>query len=726
MGTIEIPSFDFTAFHYGKILEALIQFKRINVPEFTSESPQDPLIQMLRAFALVGHLNNVNIDVVANESTLPTARLPEVIRNMLRLIDYELASASPAQVDMIFKLSEPLTVSTTVVGANSQVGTRRTATEEPIIFEILSAITSAASSDGNISAVFAYDPYDPTGPTFTDLTATVNDGDPITPWAIPAAGMMIYIGHTGVMWNKITVEMGTAGAGLTGVWERYDGSFLDAKPVTKARAGVNLTFNVNSLLGTSNRAGSVVRVQLDSSGVYENCVSVWTGGENRIVTSSLMGLSVTESDATTVNSYTIGSLWKEVALSSDEVVNWTGDGAIDVTLPEDTIKQWNKTGVNGATCYWLRYRIIAVSTPTAPVIDLIRIDEGQQFVKGVATQGQRQVDANLGVADGVTTDQEYQTSREGFIDESEIITVGGVAWTRVDNFLQSRSTDRHYRIILGVSDRATIQFGNGINGAIPAGVVAATYRYGVTTDGNVGALSIVVDKSGLVNIAEIYNPRPAVGWREAQSASTSSLELAKQQGPASLRNLLEVALGPEDVEAMTIAYIDPDTNVKPFVRSKAIEEGYGPKTVKNVVVASGGGAAPLEMLDALTKYFNGDPSVSPPTRKRIVCNQEVGCENYSSKIVNITATVRGSSSTAAIEDALEALIKPETRMTDGVTFEWQFGAPVYLSRIYHEIHRADSSVYQVVSLLINGATADLALAPNELPVAGTISVTEAA
>ncbi len=94
---IKIPSFDFSSMYYQQILEALLEFKRVNVPELSDESPQEPLIQLLRAFALVGHLNNTLLDLVANESTLPTSRLPETIRNMLRLIDFELRPASRAR-----------------------------------------------------------------------------------------------------------------------------------------------------------------------------------------------------------------------------------------------------------------------------------------------------------------------------------------------------------------------------------------------------------------------------------------------------------------------------------------------------------------------------------------------------------------------------------------------------------------------------------------------------
>ena len=73
--SIVIPDFDFSGFYYAQLLEALIQFKRRNVPELSDESAQEPFIQILRAQALVGHLNNTLLDLVANESTLPTARL---------------------------------------------------------------------------------------------------------------------------------------------------------------------------------------------------------------------------------------------------------------------------------------------------------------------------------------------------------------------------------------------------------------------------------------------------------------------------------------------------------------------------------------------------------------------------------------------------------------------------------------------------------------------------
>lgn len=718
--TITIPSFDWTAFYYPEILEALLAFKRINVPEHTDESPQDPLIQALRAFACVGHLNSVNTDVVANESTLPTAKLPETIRNMLRLIGYELASAAPAIVDVVMKLTAPLTESTTVVAAFAQISTKRTATEQAITFEVLEALVSPASDDGSIGEVLA---YDKSAATYTDYTAQANGtGGAFTPWAAPADGDCLYIGHEAVMFDQLGIELDTAGAGLTGIWEYYDGDFIDGKPTSVNVESNTLRISVNSILGIVDRHGTLVRVQIDKTGAWEEAESIWNAGQNQIVTTSLLGQQY-ETVSEIAQEYSVGRVWKELASVDDGSTDLTESGAVVFTLPENLTEKWIEGEVNGDSLYWLRYRIITASTPTAPIISGMRIDEGGQYVKVVGVQGTRQSDSNLGIADGVTAAQEFTTTKDGFIDESETVTVDSVAWSRVDNFLQSSPTDRNYQIVLGANDRATILFGNGINGAIPSGQVAAVYRYGVTDNGNVGAATITIDRSGLVSIANLWNPRPAVGWQEAQAASAGSLEMAKVLGPASLRTAGQVALGPEDVEAMTIAYVDPGNNTRPFVRAHAVEEGYGPKTIKNVVVPSGGGVAPEETLTALDSYFNGDPTANPPLRKRLVANQEMTSANYTPVTINVAATVYGAANLDVIEDVLRALFQPDARRDDGVTFQWEYGANIFPSRVHYEIHRADSGVWEVSDLLLNGSSAALDLQADELPVAGTIVLT---
>jgi len=530
---------------------------------------------------------------------------------------------------------------------------------------------------------------------------------------------------------------------LTGVWEYYDGDILDAKPTTFKRVGSTLRFGVNSVLGTSKRVGSKIRVQLDSSGSFEEDIdslwgdpgSEWGEDRNYIETAALLGQTTGEADLTTIKDYTVGSLWKELPDVIDGTDtgtppsqnDWGQDGDVEFTLPENLTNVWRKTTIEGVEAYWMRYRVILVGTPTAPIIDKLRIDTGKQYLKAQVTQGQRQIDSPLGTADG-TAGQRFAMTKENFIWGSDAggITVAAVVWTRVDNYLQSTPTARHYVIELGENDRATIVFGDGVRGAKPTGAVAADYRYGAQIDGNAGSNTIVRDNSGISFVSRLWNPRDATGWQISQTADEDALELAKIAGPASLRTG-EVALGPGDVETLAKAYTDA-TGARPFTRALAIEEGFGPKTIELVVVAAGGGVASSTQLSALDEYFNGDRFASPPVTKSLVANQEVTSTNYNPVVIDIKADVYGATSAAVVQDFLAALLQPETKKADGVTFEWVFGEDVFLERISHEIFESEDGIYNVKNLQMQKpgdgyAAADIELDTRDLPVAGTITMT---
>lgn len=153
--TVEIPNFNFGAFFYADVLDSLIQFKRVNVPELTDESEFEPTIQFMRAFAVVTHLNNVNIDILANESTLPTAVIPEQIRDMLKLIDYDLRPASPAQADLLYTLAQVLQTSTEVVPERAQASTLKERGVPQLFFEADESLT--VSRTDQVSYAFGED-----------------------------------------------------------------------------------------------------------------------------------------------------------------------------------------------------------------------------------------------------------------------------------------------------------------------------------------------------------------------------------------------------------------------------------------------------------------------------------------------------------------------------------------------------------------------------------------
>ena len=714
---IVIPDFDFSGFYYPQLLEAMIQFKRRNVPELTDESAFEPFIQLLRAYALVGHINNTLIDLVANESTLPTAKLTETVRNMLRLIDFELRPATPAQADIVYELSKVFTIATQVIPSPAQAATERQGSDPVIFFEALEALTIDPTN------VFGWVLAEESG-TFTDFTAKANSAitpaDDFTPWTTPAVGDALYFGHPHIMWDELSVPaLTTPASGITGVFEVYDGDTQDEAPLTVTDLGANLEFDLTTLLGTSNRQGTAVRVQLNETTVFEDVVSTWTGSKN-IATTGLLGQTSPSTDPT---AYTVGSFWKILEDVDDEPTNFTTDGKVAYSLPQTQITNWQRNEVDGNLGHWLRYRITEVSVPTSPTFQNLRLDEGKQYVLRSATQGKSRTEDPLGSSTGLEN-QSFITSQDYFIVGSQTVTVEGEEWTEVDNFLNSGPGDKHYSIELGDNDRATIVFGDGINGRIPPiGVanIAITYRHAANDNGNVGAGTIKTDKTGLTFVNKLFNPRQATGWEEAQGASTASLERAKIEGPATLRTK-DVAIGPDDVVELTKAFVDAN-GASPFSRAVAFEEGFGPKTVELVVVAAGGGLATASQIAAIEQYFNGDKFAQPPVSKHIVANQEVTALNYTQKAIDVTATVYAPEDVTVeeIENQLKQIIRPEALKDDGVNYEWEFGAEVPRSRLIHEIFETNETITKVE---LTVPAADVPLLSRELPVVGTLNITK--
>jgi hypothetical protein len=727
--TIQIPDFQFAAFYYPELLDALIRYKRQNIPEHTDESPYDPLMQFIRMQALVGHLNNCLVDMVANESTLPTAQLQETVRNMLRLIDYELQSATPAEVDIVMKLSKVFVSSFQLVPPYARVSNEATEDVAQVYFEDVDGLTIERTDQ--FGAVFS---YDESGDTFEEHTDEANSqttpADDWTPWGVvaPAVKDILYFGHGSVMWNKLGLWFTTVASGITGVWEYYDGEFRKTNPTSVELSGSNLKHDLTSYLGTTPKPGTKIRVQYNETTAYEDVESAWDGSKNYALTSYLgqtspkynTGGGSPTADAETY--YSVGSDWEELESPTDGTNQLTADGDLEFDLPQSVTANWKKATINDFEGYFLRFRIVEVSTPTKPVFQYGRIDQGDQFVLRSMVQGRINVEAPIGSSDG-TGGQEFETAKDNYIEGTMEVLVDGEAWSEVENFLASRSTDKHFEITKGENDRATIVFGDGTKGRIPpvgVGNIEATYRYLAASDadGNVGANTVNQDQTGISYVSSVWNPRPGTGWTIAEGSTEESLEQAKIAGPASLRTK-EVALGPDDVEEMAVQFTDDD-GVSPISRARAFEEGFGPKSVELVVVASGGNQASAEQIDALELYFNGDKYAHPPVPQRIVANQEVTAVNFTAKVINIEATVYATGVTAAtIANRLRQVFQPEALKDDGVTFQWDFGGDVPRSRIIHEIFEASANITKVE---LTTPSSDVVLNERELPAIGTVSI----
>jgi hypothetical protein len=520
------------------------------------------------------------------------------------------------------------------------------------------------------------------------------------------------------MWNKLEAFLTTPSVGITGVFEYYDGDWRKTSPTLVTDNGDGtIDFDLTSLLGTSNRQGTTVRVQLNSTGVFEDVVSAWSGGINVITTVASLGqvtISEVEED------YTIGSDWviiDPITVDPGSADFGSASNAYEYVLPQSLTENWATSDVDNKTAYWLRYRIITISSPTIPVFQYTTMDDGKQYVLKTVVQGKTQEEDPLGSSDG-SSSQVFETSKDYFIWGSETVSVDGEDWTRVTNFLYSEPGHKHYKVELGENDRASIRFGGDGSGFAPpsgTGNIAITYRYDANNNGNVGADTVVVDRTGLTFINQLWNPRPAIGWIEAQGASEESLELAKVAGPASVKTKT-VALGPEDIKELAIAYRNSD-GTKLFARAEVCEEGYGPKTNWLILIAAGGGLATAAQLTEIEEYFNGDKYSNPPKVKHLVANQEVVATNYASKTIDFTATVVGDVTASGVQSSLVQLLQPLALKSDGITWEWTYGQVITKSRLIHEIHKLDTSIVKA-----DVSTNDIYLGQDELPLAGTITV----
>jgi hypothetical protein len=803
---ITVPDVEFAAFYYPEILKELLTFFRRNreAMGLTDENDYEVHVQLLRAFALVGHLNNCRTDIIAQEMMIDSLTLLESLKRLMKLIGVSLNSASPAKAELLVKLSEVTTAD--ITGFIPELAEFSTESVPPITYEVMDVggidltrtdrlthvygLEKVKSGVGSVSTTapdiftktsgdsFAAESvtmhlFIPEGTgsnggefrvtefvnadnvrvikvpgsgtpgfqtetglnwslkAFTEDFAVKNytPGSTYTPWTTPDVSDALYIGHTQCLFGQVDIDVTSIAAGITGCWEYYDGvpSKFTPTEVTDNEDGT-LKINISSLLGTPDRRGADVVVEYIATGSSERLVSDYVAEANVIITNGLLG-QVTPSE--NIDDYTVRADWVPLDNQDDSSADFTTDGVLAYNFPQDTERNWSEYEVNTETGWWLRYRIISVSTSAAPVIEELAIDQGDRFMTITVTQGETVGPQVIGSSDG-SVSQSYALPETPFLDESDEIEVdetgsgGWVSWTRVTNFLNSAENSRNYTIETDAKDKATIYFGDGTNGKIPisgTNNIRATYRVGGDVDGNVGINEISTNADGISGVSEVYNPRAAYGWRMKDGGTAEDIERVKRDAPASLRTR-DTASTAEDCELHAVKRFIDDAGVRPVARAVAIEEGLGPKTIKLMVVGNGGTTLNQSQKLQLERYFNGNRYASPATYGVLVTNHQVTVFNYEPRVITIAVTVTWPGGVAEeIKNALLAFLEPLAVEDDGVTSVWDFGGYVSRSRIYTAIHAVSPGILDVPSLSINGLTSSLKLGQNELPVSTATNIT---
>ena len=91
---------------YESIRSSLISYIDKIAPEWTDRSPADIGIVLLESMAYVADVLHYQLDRMQNESYLPTAQERRNVRNLLRLIDYELSTGTGSSVPVCIITNE--------------------------------------------------------------------------------------------------------------------------------------------------------------------------------------------------------------------------------------------------------------------------------------------------------------------------------------------------------------------------------------------------------------------------------------------------------------------------------------------------------------------------------------------------------------------------------------------------------------------------------------------
>ncbi|HXC55048.1 MAG TPA: kelch repeat-containing protein, partial [Rhizomicrobium sp.] len=103
---------------------------------------------------------------------------------------------------------------------------------------------------------------------------------------------------------------------------------------------------------------------------------------------------------------------------------------------------------------------------------------------------------------------------DGSIAPQLTVTVNGMAWQRVEALGNCPPDASAYQLTQDAQGRAQIQFGDGLHGLIPPtgqDNIAATYRVGAGTSGNVPAGSLSRPPAKVAGIKSVLNPVAATG-----------------------------------------------------------------------------------------------------------------------------------------------------------------------------------------------------------------------
>lgn len=328
-----------------------------------------------------------------------------------------------------------------------------------------------------------------------------------------------------------------------------------------------------------------------------------------------------------------------------------------------------------------------------------------------------------------TPNLELKLTATPYLDGSTVISAGNGAFTEVDNFLDTASTDFHYTISVDQNDQATVRFGDSVNGVIPAGTITVFYKTGGGASGIVEAGTVLsidgtfTDDFGNPVTVTVTNPNEST-----VAVDRETREQIRQNAPLSIRTLNR-----------TVSREDFEINAKKLSavgRALMLTSDQFAAIAENTgilyVIPVGGGvpstALKAEVLTQVTETFPStltfttqvnDPlyvSINIETRVRFggTDSREVVAARILSNLQTYFA-VENSDGTANTNVDFGFYYKDEDADTIGA---FPFSDVYNVIRDTAGVSKMDAED----GLTLNGFQSDVSIALNEFPQLGTVTI----
>lgn len=335
------------------------------------------------------------------------------------------------------------------------------------------------------------------------------------------------------------------------------------------------------------------------------------------------------------------------------------------------------------------------------------IESGEESGVVSVTHGETIPNDLVGVGDNSVNQKYKLTYPDVLIDTINVRTQirteqGGGAtyqqWVRVDDFLSSDATHRHFTVTTDEFNNCYIQFGNGVTGmCVPNNYnIFVSYRVGGGKVGNVGAKTINTFVDSEVNgIIHFYNE----GIAYQQGEDLEDIEHARQFAPVKYRTLNR-AITKMDFEDIVLTH-------EGVAKCKVVESFNIDREVYIYVAPKGFGELTEELKESLMTRLNDVKLVHdiPVIRE----------PKYIDFDISVSAVIDSNFVNKEVKGYIEEVLAKKFSVEN-----CDFGQTVFKTDIFRYLLQ---EVGQIRSLTVENPTEDFTAEADSIPRVKNITVT---